>query len=92
MGITARRLEMALSLMLTLMDLVTPVTSPYWPVSSAVLEACPARVLVASMLHCQGRGPAMSTVEQLKELAALRDSGVLTDAEFEQQKAKILAG
>jgi hypothetical protein len=29
---------------------------------------------------------------QLKELGALRESGVLTDAEFEAQKAKILAG
>jgi Short C-terminal domain len=31
-------------------------------------------------------------LEQLKELGALRDSGVLTDAEFAAQKAKILAG
>jgi hypothetical protein len=30
-------------------------------------------------------------VTQLKELAALRDSGVLTDAEFQTQKARILA-
>jgi hypothetical protein len=29
--------------------------------------------------------------EQLKELAALRDQGVLTDEEFAAQKAKILA-
>jgi len=29
---------------------------------------------------------------QLKELGALREAGVLTDAEFEVQKAKILAG
>jgi len=29
---------------------------------------------------------------QLKQLGELRDSGVLTEAEFEQQKAKILAG
>jgi hypothetical protein len=36
--------------------------------------------------------PAMSAVEQLTELAALRDQGVLTEAEFEGQKAKILAG
>ncbi len=35
--------------------------------------------------------PAMSTVEQLTQLAALRDQGVLTDAEFQSQKAKILA-
>ena len=31
-------------------------------------------------------------VEQLKQLGELRDSGVVTDAEFEAQKAKILAG
>lgn len=32
-----------------------------------------------------------SAVEQLERLAALRDRGVLTDAEFEQQKAQILS-
>jgi hypothetical protein len=32
------------------------------------------------------------TIAQLKQLGELRDSGVLTDAEFEAQKAKILAG
>jgi hypothetical protein len=31
-------------------------------------------------------------IEQLKQLAELRDSGVLTDAEFEIQKQKILQG
>ena len=31
------------------------------------------------------------TIAQLKDLAALRDQGVLTDAEFEAEKAKILA-
>jgi hypothetical protein len=31
-------------------------------------------------------------LEQLKELGELHTSGVLTDAEFEAQKAKILAG
>jgi hypothetical protein len=31
------------------------------------------------------------TVTQLKELAELRSQGILTDAEFEAQKAKILA-
>ena len=35
--------------------------------------------------------PAMTTVEQLKELAALHADGVLTDSEFEAEKAKILA-
>lgn len=31
-----------------------------------------------------------STLEQLKELAALKDQGVLTEEEFAAQKAKIL--
>ncbi len=31
-------------------------------------------------------------IAQLKELAELKAAGVLTDAEFEAQKAKILAG
>lgn len=33
---------------------------------------------------------ASNPVEQLKELAALRDQGVLTDDEFAAQKAKLL--
>jgi Short C-terminal domain len=32
-----------------------------------------------------------SVVEQLKELAALKDQGVLTEEEFASQKARILA-
>ena len=32
------------------------------------------------------------TLQQLKELGELKTSGVLTEAEFEAQKAKILAG
>jgi hypothetical protein len=35
---------------------------------------------------------ASDPVERLERLAALRDRGVLSDAEFEAQKAKILAG
>jgi Short C-terminal domain len=34
---------------------------------------------------------APDTVAQLKELADLKSQGILTDAEFEAQKAKILA-
>jgi hypothetical protein len=36
-------------------------------------------------------GAAPSSADQLSKLAELRSSGVLTDAEFETQKAKILA-
>ncbi|MCH5641488.1 SHOCT domain-containing protein [Gordonia sp. ABSL49_1] len=35
--------------------------------------------------------PAASTVDQLKELAALYQQGILTEDEFAAQKAKILA-
>jgi hypothetical protein len=40
----------------------------------------------------QGAGvaPVESTADELTKLAALRDQGVLTDAEFEAQKRKIL--
>ena len=31
-------------------------------------------------------------VEQLQKLAALKDQGILTQAEFDAQKAKLLAG
>jgi Short C-terminal domain len=36
--------------------------------------------------------PAADPLEQLKQLGELKASGVLTEAEFEEQKAKILAG
>jgi hypothetical protein len=36
--------------------------------------------------------PAADPLEQLKQLGELKTSGVLTEAEFEAQKAKILAG
>jgi len=36
--------------------------------------------------------PATDPLEELKKLGELKAAGVLTDAEFEAQKAKILAG
>ena len=36
--------------------------------------------------------PAADPLDQLKQLGELKASGVLTDAEFEAQKAKILQG
>lgn len=36
--------------------------------------------------------PAADPLEELKKLGELKAAGVLTDAEFEAQKAKILAG
>jgi hypothetical protein len=36
--------------------------------------------------------PQQDRVEQLKDLAALKEQGVLTEAEFQAEKARILAG
>jgi hypothetical protein len=36
-------------------------------------------------------GPAVDVVSQLKELAALKEQGILTEEEFAGQKAKLLA-
>lgn len=36
--------------------------------------------------------PEQDTITQLKELAALKDQGILTEEEFAAQKAKLLAG
>jgi Short C-terminal domain len=36
--------------------------------------------------------PVADPIQQLKDLAALRDQGVLTEEEFAAQKARILAG
>lgn len=47
----------------------------------------------AEQAAAQQQAPAPSedsTIEQLKELAALRDEGVLTEDEFAAQKAKLL--
>jgi Short C-terminal domain len=35
-------------------------------------------------------GPSPEAIEQLKQLAALKDQGILTEEEFSAQKAKIL--
>ena len=39
----------------------------------------------------QPAAPARDPVSQLKDLAELKSQGILTDAEFDAQKAKILA-
>ena len=48
------------------------------------VQAAPAPQPVAA-------APAPDMIEQLKELAQLTDQGILTEAEFDAQKAKILA-
>ena len=52
-------------------------------------EAAPPPAPVAAPPPPQQAGE-QSTIEQLKELAALKEQGVLTEQEFAAQKAKIL--
>ncbi len=52
-----------------------------WAQQEAVAEPAPAPAAPAQVA---------SPIEQLKELAALRDQGVLTNEEFAAQKAKLL--
>jgi hypothetical protein len=54
------------------------------PAEPAYQEPAPAAAPAASDMDAK--------LAQLKELGALRDQGVLTDAEFEAQKARILEG
>ena len=53
---------------------------------AAAAEAYEQQQVAANMVAA----PATDVVSQLKDLAALRDSGVLTDDEFAAQKARIL--
>ncbi|HZX53695.1 MAG TPA: SHOCT domain-containing protein [Ilumatobacteraceae bacterium] len=48
------------------------------------------QAVAAQVANQQAAAPAPDMIEQLKELASLRDAGVLTDAEFAVQKAKLL--
>jgi multidrug resistance efflux pump len=48
----------------------------------------------ASALSAQGQTPYTSSqdrISQLKELAELKEAGVLTEEEFQQEKARILS-
>jgi len=56
----------------------------------AELEAQQAQMQAAPAPPPQA--PQIDMVEQLEKLAKLKDQGILTDAEFEVQKAKVLAG
>lgn len=56
------------------------------PVSEQPPAAAPAPAPVPAPSESTG-----DVISQLKELAELKNQGILTDAEFEAQKAKILA-
>jgi|SRR5690348_13460339 hypothetical protein len=53
-------------------------------------EPAPAPPPAAAPVAAAPAAPAPDAIEQLKQLAQLKDQGILTDAEFAVQKAKIL--
>ena len=54
-------------------------------------QAPPTPVAYAAPVAAPAAVPAVDVVTQLKELAGLRDAGILTEEEFLAQKAKVLA-
>jgi hypothetical protein len=59
--------------------------------AKAAAQTQSATEIMAKAFHqAQGAAPVLDVGDQLTKLAELRDRGVLTDAEFEAQKAKIL--
>ena len=67
-----------------------------WAVQdAAAVQAATAPQAAAPAAPAPAPAPAPaagSVVEQLTQLAALRDQGILTDAEFDAQKQRVLAG
>ncbi len=53
-------------------------------------EAPQAQYVEAPPPEPAAAGPSPEAIEQLKQLAALKDQGILTEEEFTAQKAKIL--
>jgi hypothetical protein len=58
----------------------------------AAIDAAVAQQVAAQQPASPSAAPAADPIEQLKELASLKEQGILTDEEFAAQKAKILGG
>jgi Short C-terminal domain len=65
------------------------VTDPYLPVPSYLPVPPPAPIRPAAPYEPSGEGVRL---ERLKTLAGLRDSGALTEEEFQTEKRRILEG
>ena len=59
---------------------------------AAQQEAAQQQVQQAPAPEPAAPGGENSMIEELKQLAELKDQGILTDEEFQAQKAKVLAG
>ena len=62
------------------------------PQRAAQQEAAQQQVQQAPAPEPAPAGGENSMIEELKQLAELKDQGILTDEEFQAQKAKVLAG
>jgi hypothetical protein len=58
----------------------------------AELEAQQGQAAPAPVAAAPAAAPQTDMVEQLEKLAGLKDQGILTQAEFDMQKQKLLAG
>jgi hypothetical protein len=61
-----------------------------WGEQDSYAQEPPPQQVVYEQAPAAPAAPAADPIQQLKDLAALKDQGVLTEAEFAAQKAKIL--
>jgi hypothetical protein len=61
-----------------------------WGEQDSYAQEPPPQEVVYEQAPAAPAAPAADPIQQLKDLAALKDQGVLTEAEFAAQKAKIL--
>jgi hypothetical protein len=61
-----------------------------WGEQDSYAQEPPPQQVVYEQAPAAPAAPAADPIQQLKDLAALKEQGVLTDAEFAAQKAKLL--
>jgi hypothetical protein len=61
-----------------------------WGEQDSYAQEPPPQQVVYQQAPAAPAAPAADPIQQLKDLAALKEQGVLTDAEFAAQKAKLL--
>lgn len=63
-----------------------------WAAQDSVAQAQPVQPATQPVAQTNDSSASTTMLDQLTQLGQLRDSGVLTDAEFEAQKQRIIAG
>lgn len=67
------------------------VEADYAWAKSSICDSGPAEPLQPALIDLSAASAPASVADELAKLAALRDKGVITQAEFDAQKAKLLA-